>query len=964
MSEVWVVNGRVLTQKEIFEHLMIQDPICQDIAKVTYWLIHDDIEQLRNVLEPCPQSYRQRVLTSKALKCPPIYYARTPRSMKYVLQSLDESDRLDSLCSSSSIRNNYTPGYGRLKNFHPAKFLPKWAVRSDQRFALIKTILENLNASQRLEILTPQSKQGLSSLQHISCLCLGESNGEIEPLQFQQILNFITPGERLKFLLTSRTGQYSRNSLLIEAVTATPPRHRLFHSIVNSIPKTNQSSELFSQKHTHSLGEGGNNRSQTTITTLLHLAVDHLSYDENCQTFYILEHSLGRRYDFFRLPSTDPAKNLTNRSTAPFSDTNNVSWIDTPLQCILENTTLDQMLALLRHKDSNKYTPLHYIHHGHVFLQIYKIMNLSTKSLRDILLLENGTGQTVLSFLLRLPGSPSVIGEVLPRFSFEETVIMLLKQDENNLTTFNSSLGTMESFTALMRTIPTTLEQVALLKSPVYECEGNILHKLVAELKEVNNEPTLLDNTKFTERDLMDSQLDYPKEGSWQSTKVCNILLFLNPQQRFDLLKAKDSIGRSPLHLINSPSVLILLMGMIDKNQRASLLRLKDNSGLTPFRFSRSQLHQVGNKTSKVNLHIEELIECIGVDQLVDTLRIQDNFGGTLIHDVLNKGDAAHLLRQICRPLVQHHSSQLLAIFSQKDSQGDTVLHSAVRDLRYVVYSTSDRGYRFEKAMSSLFSIIEHVGSANRASMLMDTDKDGETVMQKLSYSIEEPLIKLLKLIPSEHRSQLLKAKGKDGNTPIHTMTASLRCFCALSQVTAMTPKEERLDLFMVQNTAHCCPLHLAVISPIIVKHLFGQLPNKEACCKLLRVVDANGMTALHKSLAIDCMGSIHFMIEYCGIDILLKTLVPGLDIEVFHRLNSSGDGLHDWLMGLDALVRIDVTKIIQCSDTLIPDNQQADIALHTQQQIGEQIRELAALSTLDLRYGMYFQVKINYVLS
>ena len=108
MSEVWVVNGRVLTQKEIFEHLMIQDPICQDIAKVTYWLIHDDIEQLRNVLEPCPQSYRQRVLTSKALKCPPIYYARTPRSMKYVLQSLDESDRLDSLCSSSSIRNYYT----------------------------------------------------------------------------------------------------------------------------------------------------------------------------------------------------------------------------------------------------------------------------------------------------------------------------------------------------------------------------------------------------------------------------------------------------------------------------------------------------------------------------------------------------------------------------------------------------------------------------------------------------------------------------------------------------------------------------------------------------------------------------------------------------------------------------------------------------------------------------------------
>ena len=95
--------------------------------------------------------------------------------------------------------------------------------------------------------------------------------------------------------------------------------------------------------------------------------------------------------------------------------------------------------------------------------------------------------------------------------------------------------------------------------------------------------------------------------------------------------------------------------------------------------------------------------------------------------------------------------------------------------------------------------------------------------------------------------------------------------------------------------------IHLAAESPMILKHVLSQLPSKKVCCELLQTKNADGMTTLHKALAVECMESIHYMVEFCGIDSLLGILAPRASLEDFHKAMAviameGATPLKDWL--------------------------------------------------------------------
>ena len=251
---------------------------------------------------------------------------------------------------------------------------------------------------------------------------------------------------------------------------------------------------------------------------------------------------------------------------------------------------------------------------------------------------------------------------------------------------------------------------------------------------------------------------------------------------------------------------------------------------------------------------------------------------------------------------------------------------------------------------------MDSVPDSDRATMLMTKDREGNTIMHKNIYTVEGPTIGLLKLVPREELVELLKVKRKDGHSPMHLMAGNQKCFAVLRQVTGMVPEQERLELFKVQNYLGLTPIHLtAGSSPIVLKHFLGRLPNKQACYQILRTKSTDGMTALHKALALDCMESIHFMLESCGIQRLLQIIAPSvvdLDTEIFDAaLAAVGlDEWSNWLERIDALFRVDAVRIISCWNSTVPSQLLDVVKSQNHQWIEEKVNNLKHSRVIDLR--------------
>ena len=104
----------------------------------------------------------------------------------------------------------------------------------------------------------------------------------------------------------------------------------------------------------------------------------------------------------------------------------------------------------------------------------------------------------------------------------------------------------------------------------------------------------------------------------------------------------------------------------------------------------------------------------------------------------------------------------------------------------------------------------------------------------------------------------------------------------------------------------------------------------------MLRVV--NGMTAVHKALAVDCMDSIRYMVEFCGIDSLLEIVAPAASLEDFHEAMAAiaienVTPLKNWLQRI-GLTQTDVIRIISCSSALISRDLVEEVKLQAHQQI------------------------------
>ena len=125
----------------------------------------------------------------------------------------------------------------------------------------------------------------------------------------------------------------------------------------------------------------------------------------------------------------------------------------------------------------------------------------------------------------------------------------------------------------------------------------------------------------------------------------------------------------------------------------------------------------------------------------------------------------------------------------------------------------------------------------------------------------------------------------------------------------------------------------------------------------MLQTKNANGMTALHKALAVECMESIHYMVEFCGIDSLLGILAPRASLEDFHKAMAviameGATPLKDWLQRI-GLIQNDVIQMILCWSPLNISRDLVDeVKLQAHQQIGEKVSSLHHSRTHHLKEG------------
>ena len=983
--------SRQLELREAYQRKLATYTRCQYIADVIESLLYDDIDRLKIILEPHEPIERKAILTSKDLRYPAIYYARTPQMLSCVLQYLDKHDRLNVLFTPAEMKTHPR------RSFHHgalpvcAAFMHSNVLRAEQRFLLVLTMIENLTAEQRLNILQRQKFSG-AWLQYLLYLCYGDSDMDrhICSNQFNLIMDTLDTEMKLR-LLVGQPKESQLNSPLLESLTLHPPHHELFWLIVRSFPKTEKllllqalTSEKFELKV---FSAPTSSKPLCSIkTTLLHLAIDHLGYDEDHKSFCIIRHTYqNTQYDCLSRslgPAARLKKLLINRSQLVEDqgfEATKVAFQDTPLCCILEGVTLEQCRAMFEVLDDWGNTPLHYIHHGHVLMQILQTLNPEQQSMLGMLLLENFDEQPVISKLAQLPGFADIVEHAFLGLSYEEKVKVLRSKDKHGVTVLECALETQSSFQAVLNSFHSIHEQQTLLKLPLYEYDRNLLHHLIDTLKEVAEASTFLSDVMFVDyrAPIYGEAEDYKSNRhiSWLDTKLCKLLSCVTKPQRLDLLTAVDRLGDSAVHQVSSMPAFVLILEMLDEQQRKTLLLLRDPMGCTPLHkiFGQMKFFVGGRVTSSsdhmknANLRVDELIICIGLDKFVDILMVQDDTGQTPLHLTAVNSNGAFLLKQLLRPLKGH--IKLCAILNVRTSSGSTVLHTAVERLLDWSDWADWHSHMVKEVMHKVQIIMDSVPDSDRATMLMAKDRKGNAIMHKNIYTVEGLTIELLKLVPREGLVELLKVKREDGHSPMHIMAGNHKCFAALRQVTGMVPEQERLELFKVQNCLGLTPIHLTAGSlPIVLKHFLGRLPNKQACYQILCTKSTDGMTALHKALAVDCMESIHFMLESCGICRLLQIIAPCLvDIDTeFYDTAAAAldlDGWCNWLERIDTLSRVDAVRIILCWNSAVPTQLLDVVKSQNHQWIEEKVKTLKHSRVIDLR-GSEFSLgkSINFI--
>ena len=158
-SDGIVTTTRVLEPWEAYQLQIATDELCSKIANVTEFLLHNDIDGVRDILQPHRPDERKAILTSDKLKYPAIYYARKNKAMECVLQCLDEQDRLDALCAPSDFIEHVPPLYQQ----HFKGTICQYStitnpgantyISAERRLSLLLTALDYLNTVQMLKLI-------------------------------------------------------------------------------------------------------------------------------------------------------------------------------------------------------------------------------------------------------------------------------------------------------------------------------------------------------------------------------------------------------------------------------------------------------------------------------------------------------------------------------------------------------------------------------------------------------------------------------------------------------------------------------------------------------------------------------------------------------------------------------------------------------------------------------------------
>lgn len=328
------------------------------------------------------------------------------------------------------------------------------------------------------------------------------------------------------------------------------------------------------------------------------------------------------------------------------------------------------------------------------------------------------------------------------------------------------------------------------------------------------------------------------------------ILHFLEPDERLQLMKRPDSEGNTPMHYLGG-------WGFEGTRQILRLLPVAN----------RAQLLFITNFTGNSALHcwehfhnIEELLdECLTTSQATELLMIRNSEGNTILHLM-----SLHTMIAVIRRF--EFEAAAYSFLRLPNEKGHTVFHQVIKV----------KQYSNPHQMKSVAEMLTCIAPGKRYEVMSLKDEQGNTPLHYAIFGLPDEISTLLACFQEDEKSKLLMMQDLNGDTPIHHIVR-LNHHHTLCKVMEEISKGQRLQVISCRNNKGSTVLHIAAKDmPLTVTFIMEQLAVQDIP-KLLTLKDQRGYTALDIAVTADNDSAVKSMSSHANHGIMLKLLFRDL---------------------------------------------------------------------------------------
>ena len=235
---------------------------------------------------------------------------------------------------------------------------------------------------------------------------------------------------------------------------------------------------------------------------------------------------------------------------------------------------------------------------------------------------------------------------------------------------------------------------------------------------------------------------------------------------------------------IGDDKVVKIILSSLPSEDREKLIRLEDSEGCSAA--------FIAAKNGHTGI-LELLIEALSDEQLSAICAYRDaSTGKTILHMAIDRGFAT-VLDSILQCVPQ---KILVVLLNAKDTNGNTVIHSAAKQHSSMTIKTIKKWVKDSKEKLNLFSAVDNCeNTALHLEAKTGQFEAGKEILKGLS--------------PSQSREVVSKMDA-EGNTAVHLAADNGNCAAMKVLLNNLTPMERVVLLTMVDNRNKYTPLHYA----------------------------------------------------------------------------------------------------------------------------------------------------------